>query len=147
MEENKELMLFHQQEDSKATLSLSLVRVGSCLQPVWLQGSSNCTTLVHPEARNLPLMTWSHHIILEINFKIRRTDFQPDHSSVPFLIHLLLPNARSNQQQRGKTVLSNQPDKFTWTVCYRLEADTAQNGVSPKYTKNYVCLVLGKQPL
>lgn len=48
---------------------------------------------VHPEARNLPLLAWSHHIFLEINFKIRRTDLQPDHSSVPLIRHLLLPNA------------------------------------------------------
>lgn len=92
-EENKELMLFHQQEDSKTTLSLSPVHADSCPQPVWLQGSSNCTTLVNPEARNLSLLTWSHHIILEINFKIRRTDLQPDHSSVSLLRHRLLPNA------------------------------------------------------
>lgn len=72
---------------------LSMHGLAHSPQPVCLQGSSNCTTLVHPEARNLPLLTWSCHVILEINFKIRSTNSQPDHSSVPLLRHLLLPNA------------------------------------------------------
>lgn len=44
-----------------------------------------------------------------------------------------MPAKNSNT---GQTVLSNQPNKSTWTVYYRLEADTAQSEGNPKYT-NY----------